>query len=457
MIKIRYSMRAFIKKDSGKVAVRVRWNSKQSEVTFITGLYAEEAKWDSDTQKAKKGTTHNVRKMSFTASEINSAIADFKQEIENCMDTYSLKNVVPTPDELKKIVNEHLGRNEKEVETNVAKKKTLGILFDEFIATRGRERNWTKLCIEKYTQAFHHFTAANPKATWVSDVSQESMYNLRDWYVKNRYRNRTANKQLVVLRSFLNWINDQVGYSLPKSVLHYRSNLKVLPKTVTYVTDEELQYFMDFDFKGNERLGHARDLFCFMCYTSLRYSDLRNLRTAHISYNRIVMHAHKTGHGLSIPLNDGALKILAKYEGQETKNGHAFEVPSSQKLNKAIQDAAKKAELDRKVLDEYYIGNELVTEEHFFYDIISCHVGRRSFVTNSFAKEMSAPAIMKCTGHSSYKTMQPYIDSESSSQTREMEKWNTNPNKQQIINYLNGANDEDLQRLLDFINKKDVI
>ena len=53
--------------------------------------------------------------------------------------------------------------------------------------------------------------------------------------------------------------------------------------------------------------------------------------------------------------------------------------------------------------------------------------------------------------------MQPYIDSESSSQTREMQKWNTNPCKQKIINYLNGANDEDLQRLLDFINKKDVI
>ena len=53
--------------------------------------------------------------------------------------------------------------------------------------------------------------------------------------------------------------------------------------------------------------------------------------------------------------------------------------------------------------------------------------------------------------------MQPYIDSESSSQTREMQKWNTNPCKQKIINYLNGASDEDLQRLLDFINKRDVI
>ena len=122
-----------------------------------------------------------------------------------------------------------------------------------------------------------------------------------------------------------------------------------------------------------------------------------------------------------------------------------------------IIDAAKTAELDRKVLDEYYVGSEIVTEERFFYDIISCHVGRRSFVTNSFAKDMSAPSIMKCTGHSSYKTMQPYIDSEASSQTREMQKWNTNPCKQKIINYLNGANDEDLQRLLDFINKKDII
>ena len=43
MIRIKYSIRVFIKKDTGKVAVRVRWNSKQSEVTFITGLYAEEA------------------------------------------------------------------------------------------------------------------------------------------------------------------------------------------------------------------------------------------------------------------------------------------------------------------------------------------------------------------------------------------------------------------------------
>ncbi|MDD5989371.1 MAG: hypothetical protein PUC38_07860, partial [Bacteroidales bacterium] len=40
MIKISYSTRAFVK-GNGQVAIRVRWNSKKSEVTFITGVYAD--------------------------------------------------------------------------------------------------------------------------------------------------------------------------------------------------------------------------------------------------------------------------------------------------------------------------------------------------------------------------------------------------------------------------------
>lgn len=40
MIQINYSVRPFIK-PNGQVAIRVRWNTKKCEVTFITGAYAE--------------------------------------------------------------------------------------------------------------------------------------------------------------------------------------------------------------------------------------------------------------------------------------------------------------------------------------------------------------------------------------------------------------------------------
>ena len=81
MIKINFSIRPFVKAN-GQVAVRARWNSKKSEVTFITGAYADASKWDDDLRKAKHGTTHVVRNMSFTYYDINGRIADFKQTIE---------------------------------------------------------------------------------------------------------------------------------------------------------------------------------------------------------------------------------------------------------------------------------------------------------------------------------------------------------------------------------------
>ena len=138
MIRIKFSIRAFIKPDTNKVAVRVRWNSKKCETTFITGAYAEPDKWDDDTQKAKKGTTHHIRKMTFTASEINERISEFRQEIETSMETFSLRNIVPTTQELKDMVNRNLGRIEEVIESKVTRKKTLAQLFEEFLRTCGR-------------------------------------------------------------------------------------------------------------------------------------------------------------------------------------------------------------------------------------------------------------------------------------------------------------------------------
>ena len=54
MIEISYNIRNFIKPVTQQVAIRVRWNKKASEVTFITGVYADPAKWDIDGRKAKR-------------------------------------------------------------------------------------------------------------------------------------------------------------------------------------------------------------------------------------------------------------------------------------------------------------------------------------------------------------------------------------------------------------------
>ena len=351
MIQIKYSICPYIKSTTRQVAVKVRWNQSKSETSFYASVWADPAKWDPILLRAKKGTTHIVRDMKFTYMEINEAIAELRQEIENSFDKCALKNTVPTITELKKMVNSALGRSETQQADLIpfVKKKSFSEMLNLFLQECGREKNWDAQAKEKYTQAFQHITKANPRIR-PDKITIDHMFKLRDWYIKNKYRNRTINKQMTMLKGFLKWLNTKEGYAVPQAVLNFEANLKVLPKTVTFLHYDELLHFAHFNFENDEdgRLSRARDCWCFMAFTSLRVSDLKRLNKSHIHDGRIEMFAQKTGEHLYIPLIDEAQAILRRFKGKATKDGLVFNVQSSQKINDAVKDAARKAGLDCK-------------------------------------------------------------------------------------------------------------
>ena len=450
MIKLNYSVRPYIKGSTGQVGVKVRWNNSKYVVSFFTSVWAEPGKWDQDLLKAKRGTTHYVRDMKFTYVEINEEIAEYREEIEGVFDKCALKNVVPTIDELKTMVNSALGRIEtSSTTTEIIKKKSFKEMIDLFLTECGREKNWDDQAKEKYTQAFQHITKANPHIK-PDKITIEHMYKLREWYIKNKYRNRTINKQITMLKGFLKWLNTKTGYAVPAEVLNFDTNLKVLPKTVTFLHYDELLHFAHFSFKNDEngRLSTARDFWCFMAFTSLRVSDLKRLRVIHIHDNRIEMFAQKTSEHLIIPLTEEAQRILTLYNICKKPDDYVFDVQSSQKLNDAVKDAAKEAGLDRIITEIYYIGTNRKEESHKFCEIISNHDARRTFVSCSLAMGIPAETVMKCTGHKSYNTMKPYIETATETQALEMEKWNKNQYRSQIINLLNDADEASLRKWL---------
>lgn len=456
MIRLKYSIWPYIKAN-GQVAIRVRWNSKQYTATFITGVYADPAKWDTDGHKAKRGTKHLVRSMEFDYSDINERINDFQQEIELAFDKYSLKNTIPTADELKNMVNKALGRsdNTKKDEFIPVRKKSMKQMLDWFLNECGNEKNWNDIAKEKYAQAFDHFTKANPGIK-PDKITVENMYKLKDWYVKNKFRNRTINKQITMLKGFLKWIDTKDGYNVPSAVLQFKTNLKVLPKTVTFLHYDELMKFSHFQFENdnNGRLSRARDYWCFMAFTSLRISDLLRLSDVHILDSHIEMFAKKTGEHLYIPLTEEALAIIEKYKAETNNDKLVFNIPSAQKLNDAVKDAAKAAGIDRIITEVYYIGTERKEDSHQFCEIISNHDARRTFVSCSLAMGIPAETVMKCTGHKSYQTMKPYIETAIETQALQMEKWNKNQYRSKIINLLDDENEEFLKDILSFIQDK---
>lgn len=103
MQEIKFGMRTFL--NENKVCIRVYWNKKQYETTFVTGVYAEVKKWDKDLQRAKKNSIHVVAlkcsEHTATSNEINARIAEFKEAIEHAFYIYALKSTIPAVEDIR--------------------------------------------------------------------------------------------------------------------------------------------------------------------------------------------------------------------------------------------------------------------------------------------------------------------------------------------------------------------
>ena len=446
MKKTNFSTRAYVMKN-GQVMIRVRWNSKKNEVGFSIGYTIDPLKWDSDKQLVKSNTTHKIGGKIVYAREINNAIRSFLVCIEEVFTEYDVRSTIPTTTDLKESVNEKLGRVKLET-MDEDKTKTLKDIFTEFLSARVLEGNWSEAAKYKYGQMWHQLIDCDPKIE-LEALDKDKMSQLMNWYIKNDYRNRTIVKQFRILKSFLRWVSRN-GYVIQPGVLEFKPKLKVIPKAVTFLKYKELMHFFHFEFpKEKEYLSKARDMFCFMAFTSLRYSDLVALKPVNLVDGYLDFCTEKTDDKLHIALNEHAQQIIEKYSWY--KGDTIFPVPSNQKLNDYLKEAAKLAGLDREISQVYFKGNTRHEDTYKFWEQISCHDARRTFVCCSLALGIPASVVMSCTGHSDYESMKPYIEVADETQKMQMEKWNTHQYKSGIIESMEKMTSEQLKQLFEYV------
>ena len=446
MKKTNFSTRAYVMKN-GQVMSRVRWNSKKNEVGFSVGYTIDPLKWDSDKQLVKSNTTHKIGGKIVYAREINNAIRSFLVCIEEVFAKYDLHSKIPTTTDLKELVNEKLGRVKQET-VDEDKMKTLKDIFSEFLLLRPQEGNWGDKIHEKYDQMWTQLSSCDPNIT-LETLDQSKVQELVGWYIKNDYCNRTIQKQIRILKSFLRWVSRH-GYTINSGVLEFKLRLKVIPRTVTFLKYKELMHFFHYEFpKEKEYLSKARDMFCFMAFTSLRYSDLAALKPVNLVDGCLDFCTEKTDDKLHIALNEHAQQIIEKYSWY--KGDTIFPVPSNQKLNDYLKEAAKLAGLDREISQVYFKGNTRHEDTYKFWEQISCHDARRTFVCCSLALGIPASVVMSATGHSDYATMKPYIEVADETQKMQMEKWNTHQYKSGIIESMEKMNSAQLKQLFEYV------
>jgi integrase len=391
---------------SALLPVRVRVTYESKRVDFRLGYSVDPGKWDAAAGRVISGKNRYGQ----TASEINRAALDFVDAVEGVFVTFEhVERRAPSIDELRDAVNVATGKVKPHVE---GKKKTFFEVFDEFTRVTGEHNEWQRCIYMRFNSIKNHLKAFDPTLS-LDTLTLEKLQDYKSYLqYRANLRNTTIQKNLSFFRWFLRWAHAN-GYYAGKLHETFRPRMKGTDgknKEVIHLTWDELMHLMNFKFPANElSLSPARDVFCFCCFTGLRYSDVKKLRRSDVKGDHILVVTKKTDESLKIELNKYSKAILDKYAGVDYPDDKALPAISIQRANDYLKLMGKMAGINDPQRVVYFKRNERIEEVYPKYALLSSHCGRRTFIVNALRIGVPAEVIMKWTGHSDYKAMKPYV------------------------------------------------
>jgi integrase len=408
------------------IRLRVSWCGLRCDLR--SGYVVAPGKWDEANSCVKLGAKNSYRQ---TAGEINRGLVRLASVIDEIFSRWPLEHcgAHPSVAEFKNAFDVAEGRV-KPAEAE-AKEPGFSQVWARFVSEMGASNNWSRATYVKFNSIKNHLLKWRPELS----LSEFDKNDFAGWvaYLQNNAKllNTTVAKDVGFLRWFLRWAAANGLYS---GMAHetYRPRFKGLDcKEVIFLSWEELLAFLAYDFgrdASGVALSQVRDVFCFCCFTGLRYSDVFKLRRSDLRleatppYMSVV--TKKTTARLHIELNKYALGILEKYAGVGFPDDKALPVISNQRMNDHLHTAAEVAGLYEPIRVVSYVGNlrqEVVVPK---YEVITTHAGRRTFVVNALRLGIPAAVVMEWTGHSDYKAMKPYIKIVDDVKAENMERFN---------------------------------
>jgi integrase len=349
--------------------------------------------------------------------EANASLHSTKEKLENIISYFKFNNIPFAED----IFLEKFDKVEVAIAIDFYE------AFNEFIDTSKHTK--AKGTITKYTTVknfLKQFADYTKYPMRFDTINQRFEEKFMDYAFDERETlNNYYGKLISIIKTFMNWSFDR-GY-------HSNIEFKKLKRIeneieVIFLEKEELFKLYKYNF-DSEKLNRSRDFFCFGCFTGLRHSDINNIDQANIHDDFIQLTLIKTktiNH--RIELNIFSKAILEKYK--ETIHKPLPKI-SSQKLNKNIQECCEIIKLNSDITLTRHIGTKRVTKTFKKYELITSHVARKTFVTNSLIFGMNERVLREMTHHKDEKSFKRYVDISNFQKNKEMANtWNINSNSE---------------------------
>jgi len=404
------------------IIMRVTFDGKRAD--FTTGYRIDASKWDDKKQKVKNGCWNKKKQSS---AEINDYLANLETTLNDIFKSFEVEGKSPSISELRKNFNGRLVADN--IRSTSAISKKFWDAWDEFTTDNAKRRDWTKATSQKFDAmkqdllsfkpdiSFNDFTdkGLSDFVCWMRDekkvIPNRSIPDENGNYKVDRIglKNSTIEKKLGYLRWFLIWATNK-GYNTNIAFQSFKLSLKTTQNKVVFLTKDEINKIRNAKIPSNKsHLDAVRDVFLFMCFSGIRYSDTYNLKKSDIKDGFIEITTVKTADSLKIELNKMTSSILDKYSDIELPEGKALPVLSNTKMNKNLKELCQLAEINEPIRLTSYKGTQRIDEVFPKWQLIGTHTGRRTFICNMLSLGVPAEIVMKWTGHSDYSAMKPYI------------------------------------------------
>lgn len=364
------------------IRVRVRLGSSDIVKEYLPSeIKIERKHWDHNSQRVKS-SYRNAKSFNLYLQDLSDRIVDkwWELKTEKRLTEYEVRRA------LRLILRDE---EEKDVFT------VLRMIAQE----KKNNPQYSKTIYEKYSNIINKVEAFRPKLRW-KDINLDFMSKWTNYlYSKDELATNTVSRYIKFLNTLLKeakirGYHNEDSYSLFK----VRNTKTVYP----YFSLEELDIIWNKKM-NSDYLENAKILLLKGCYSGQRFSDWHKLKP-----DSLVKIGTEEYYRITNKKTREVVHILAFDKLKHLVNMEARNI-SLAKFNKYVKDVCRIAEIDQPFIKPTYKGNVMKETQYKKYQVVTSHIGRRSFVCNSLLAGVPVESIMKVGGWKSESSFRKYV------------------------------------------------
>ena len=286
--------------------------------------------------------------------------------------------------------------------------------YDIFTSEKIKGKEWSDSTIKRYQNIrniLENFETARRYKLTFSKIDHAFHREFTSYCMDDlKHINNTYARNLGLFKTLMFWAKKN-KYTFNDTFTEFKKVERVITNQVA-LTIEDIENLLNHKFES-KKLERVRDVFVFACVTGMRFGELSSITKSNVTETEIFLKEDKDKNkpARNIPLTVISKFLLLKYD-------YKLPLIANQKQNKYIKDVFEELEYTHKIQKVTTKGKENIKEDLFFYERISTHTARRTFITLMKRQGKSDKLIAKITGHTDMKTLNQYyqVDNE---QTKE--------------------------------------